>query len=109
LLLPTSAIGQAGRYLGLKIPRELVATQKPVELAQDAPPSRTAPAATGEAPAVSAPAKTIANSEPAPAPKPRDENIDDLRKSIVDSVKEKQKEKDEAVAKEREANKKKSD
>lgn len=114
LVLPTTAIGQAGRSLGLKIPHDLVAAQKPVELADDPLPPRTVNANARETPGTGGAPKIIAADDPLPAkpapaeaPKMREETIDDLRKSITDSVKERQKEKDEAVAKEREANKKK--
>lgn len=115
LLLPTAAIGQAGRYLGFKIARDSIASSRPVELAGDSAPARTAPsksratsdeepskpvaAASGAAPAAAAP----------PAPAMREESIDDLKKSILDEAKTKQKQKDEEVGKMREATKKKPD
>lgn len=123
LLLPVAAVGQGKRHLGLKIPRERIADQRPVELAGADRATGAETAGDDEMPAPAAgPAKgSVANdagtakpaapaaAKPAPKPEPKEETIDDLRRSIAETVREQEAEREKMRAEQRAAAKQQAD
>lgn len=109
LALRLSAIGQGDRYLGFRIPKEMIASEKPVDVVESAgSPRRPDAGSTADAAAGNSPPAMTPGTEPAPTTtEPKEETIGDLKKQIEQEFKKTKEEKDKARREQQEREKQK--